>query len=187
MYPGISMVDVPFEEESYPVIWSNWGNSYLDDEHVVTLGKKAYSSLTADPDVQGVWFTKETIRENGDEPILYEEQHMIIRTFNEYVELWKKAGLKIVKYSNLQRFRGKSFPCQMFALQADIPTSEATVTENLAPKKELSSLDGTKEIVRKRDLKGQEKQAKKLKREAEKELESKKAKALLVASEKSKI
>ena len=187
MYAGISMVDVPFEKEAYPVIWSNWGNNYLDDERVVTLGKKARSSLTANPDVQGVWFTKETMREDGVKPVLYEEQHMIVRSFDEYSKLWKKAGLKIVKYSKLQRFRGRSFPCMMFALQADIPTSEATVTENLAPKKELSPLDGTEEIVRKRDLKDQKKQAKKQNKEAEKELESKKVKALLVAIEKSKI
>ena len=181
MYPGISMVDVPFEEEGYPVIWTNWGCNYLDDPNTVTFGKKVRSSLTANPDVQGTWFTKETMREHGDKPVFFEEQHMIVRSFEEYSKLWEKAGLKIVKYSKMQRFRGRSCPCMMFALQADIPTTEATVTQKLSPKKELSPLDDTEEIIRKRDLKGQKKQAEKLKREAEKELESKKVKALLVA------
>ena len=73
MYPGISMVDVPFEEEDYPVIWTNWGCNYLDDPNTVTFGKKVRSSLTANPDVQGTWFTKETMREDGDKPVLFEE------------------------------------------------------------------------------------------------------------------
>ena len=44
---------------------------------------------------------------------------MILRSTEEYIQLFKEAGYKVVKMSDPLRFKEKDFECQMFALQVD--------------------------------------------------------------------
>ena len=62
---------------------------------------------------------KETIRDKGVNQIKIEKQQMILRSTEEYEQLFIKAGYKLKRKSSIQKFDSVRYNCQMFAIQPD--------------------------------------------------------------------
>lgn len=113
-----NMTDLKFDKK-YNLIYSNWGLNYLDDKDVLALLERARDSLlsVSANKKPGTFIVKETVADG--EFSFIEEQQMLVRTTQQYLDLFKKAGYQVKKKSELQKFDSSRLKCQMFAIQPE--------------------------------------------------------------------
>ena len=92
----MDMTKIPFDRK-YNLIYGSWAFGYLTDDEVLDFLEKAKQSLLVFGENPGMIILKENTRLELDEIEKDERQQMIIRTKEQYMELFKIAGYNVVK------------------------------------------------------------------------------------------
>ena len=96
------MIDLKFDKQ-YNLIYSNWGLNYIYDQEAILLLQRARNSLLFSNNKKpGTIILKETISDGECKYV--KEQNMFLRTTDEYFDLFKRAGYKVMKKSTVQKF-----------------------------------------------------------------------------------
>nr|CAG4646609.1 EOG090X0EJQ [Macrothrix elegans] len=103
------------EPNAYDVIWVQWVLGHLTDEHLIAFLKRCKMGLKAN----GFIVLKENLTSSGEVEMDHTDSS-VTRPRSLYVEIVKKAGLRIVKEQKQQRFPSDLYEVRMFALQPDV-------------------------------------------------------------------
>lgn len=101
------------EPARYDAVWIQWAIMYLTDEDAISFLTRCGQAMRA----QGVIFLKENVCESGF--IVDSDDYSITRSHAYFVELFRKAGLRVAHTSLQKNFPKQLFKVRMYALRAD--------------------------------------------------------------------
>lgn len=101
-------------ENFYDVIWCQWVLGHLTDDHLVRFLKLCSKGLKKN----GVIVIKENISTCG--VIVDEDDSSVTRTEQLYMELFKKADLKVIRHCKQPNFPKELFIVKIFALKESV-------------------------------------------------------------------
>eukprot|EP00002_Diphylleia_rotans_P027352 TRINITY_DN5480_c0_g1_i1.p1 TRINITY_DN5480_c0_g1~~TRINITY_DN5480_c0_g1_i1.p1 ORF type:complete len:274 (-),score=63.90 TRINITY_DN5480_c0_g1_i1:242-1063(-) len=96
----------------YNVIWIQWVLLYLTDDDLIAFMKRCKIGLAHG----GLIFVKENVSKDSSYT-LDKEDNSITRSDPHYRDLFQRAGLKLVRSQQQQRFPRELFPVFMYALE----------------------------------------------------------------------
>ncbi|ROW14369.1 hypothetical protein VPNG_03876 [Cytospora leucostoma] len=103
----------PGEDVKYDLIWNQWCVGHLTDEQLVQYLKRCKTVLTPG---DGVIVVKENTSTSGVD-LFDEEDSSVTRTDNKFQDIFKTAGLKLVKAELQRGFPKELFPVRIYALK----------------------------------------------------------------------
>lgn len=98
--------------EQYDVIWCQWVLSHLTDDDLVAFLKRCSGALRP----SGLIIVKENI--SKDSIVEDDEDSSMTRTTDDYIKVFKRASLRIVRQAAQTNFPGFLFSVKFFALSA---------------------------------------------------------------------
>ena len=99
------------EPARYDAVWIQWAIMYLTDEDAISFLTRCGRSMRA----QGVIFLKENVCDSGF--IVDSDDCSITRSHAYFVELFRKAGLRVSHTSLQKNFPKQLFKVRMYALR----------------------------------------------------------------------
>lgn len=109
--------DVTLKDDYYDVIWIQWVTGHLTDIHFVEFLKKCQRSIKSN----GLIVIKENV---SSETVEWDEvDSSVTRSYDDITNIFKKAGLRIVKETHQTNFPVEIYRVFMFALCPGRPVS----------------------------------------------------------------
>lgn len=97
----------------YNAVWIQWAIMYLTDEDAISFFKRCARAMKP----KGVIFLKENVCDSGF--IVDSDDCSITRSHGYYVELFRKAGLRIAHTALQKNFPKQLFKVRIYALRFD--------------------------------------------------------------------
>ncbi|KUI64502.1 Alpha N-terminal protein methyltransferase 1 [Cytospora mali] len=103
----------PSEGVQYDLIWNQWCVGHLTDEQLVQYLERCKTVLTPG---DGLIVVKENTSTSGMD-LFDDEDSSVTRTDKKFQEIFKEAGLKLVKAETARGFPKELFPVRIYALK----------------------------------------------------------------------
>jgi protein N-terminal methyltransferase len=97
---------------TYDVIWCQWVLCYMTDDDLVQFLLRCRAALRPN----GLMIIKENTT-RGKEPDIDESDSSVTRSFNGFLDIFKKANMKVLQYVKQKNFPKDLYPVWIFAVK----------------------------------------------------------------------